>query len=171
MNTVIALVVVFALSFASAQIDCSPNVNGVNYDLSPLMAQNGSYVVSGSWNNTMYTFMIQVCGDVSPKPSSCGKAAPIYQLSTDQDECNALGDSNVYAWDETPFQDGLMLNMYHGDWANHITAYQSILYITCNPKVVMSEVVFEHMRYCTDPDNGLVVGLQAHFNIQTKLVC
>jgi len=168
----LALVLIVATLFEQSwatQYNCKPTVNGIQYDFTSLAAQNGSYLASGAINGTNYIFQIQICGDVSPQPySACSVASPINQLTTNKSICYALADSAVYAWDNTPFNNGIMLSLYHGTWLNHITARNSILYFICGKD---SPVVFEHERIALDTDDNLYVGAQFHFTLSSPLAC
>ena len=66
---------------------------------------------------------MQLCHDVAtPISSACETPAPIYQISQDKSKCIYLGQNSVWssefvktniskvsAWDNTPYNDGVIL--------------------------------------------------------------
>ena len=73
-----------------------------------------------------------MCGDVTNPVGSCTHPAPLYQISGDKSSCTYLGDTPVYAWDPTPYNDGVMLTYYHGQALNNIENISSRIYLLCN---------------------------------------
>eukprot|EP00117_Sycon_ciliatum_P031284 scpid72297/ scgid24503/ len=172
---VVALVAVPSVSATAA--DCTFTLGAKKYDLSPLKAANGSYVVSQSiddsqggylyFNNeegvtSKYTFQLQICGNVEqPVSKACKTPAPVYMISEDGQTCMALGNIEAAAFNENPYKDGINLRMYNGDAVSHIQDYAATIYFVCNPKLKMQAPAFEHMTNF----------YAAHFKVFTSLVC
>eukprot|EP01114_Cavostelium_apophysatum_P015169 TRINITY_DN407_c0_g1_i1.p1 TRINITY_DN407_c0_g1~~TRINITY_DN407_c0_g1_i1.p1 ORF type:complete len:177 (+),score=11.28 TRINITY_DN407_c0_g1_i1:78-608(+) len=151
---------------------CQFELNNKAYDLSPLIAQNGSYQWHQQFNGTDTIFQLQICGDVHQDLHYClGGPAPANMIDTSTYTCTALGDSNVYSWDLNPYNDGVRLTYYHGDRLSNIAFYSATVYFVCDPSVLLTEFVAEHERTCVDPDGGQTLGGYFHFTAKTKLVC
>mmetsp|Transcript_10866 Transcript_10866/g.11946 ORF Transcript_10866/g.11946 Transcript_10866/m.11946 type:complete len:182 (-) Transcript_10866:28-573(-) len=173
------ILTVFVIVGATATtIPCKFTAAGKNYDLTALIPSNGSYVWQQPLNDTGHVenfwFQLSPCGDVAPFFDSCKRASPLNQVSANKTTCKALGDSTVYAWDETPFKDGVMLNLYHGDYINHVTSSQARIYFICDA-TQFGKFHVEHVRTCKDYNDashpGVILGDQYHFRINSKYAC
>jgi len=151
-------------------MSCKPTIAGRTYDLTSLIAANGSYIWKAAWNGTSYWFQVQICGDVAHRISSCHSAAPAYQISSDKQTCKHLGETGVAAWDPNPYNDGIYLTYYHGANLNNVQHLSARIYFICQPSGT-SQIAFEHIRMCTDPSDKLQYGGTYHFSIYTPLVC
>jgi len=172
-RSLLFLVVLCAIgACVGTTISCNPTINGQTFDFTPLVAKNGSFLWQVPFNGSNFYFQVQLCGDVtSPISTACSGPAPVYQISADKSHCLALGSTAVSAWDLTPYGDGVRLTHFHGDPLDNIGWRQTSLYFLCNPHVTMSEILFEHVRSCTDPDDQLQIGALYHFKFQTKYAC
>jgi len=161
----------FLLPFVwSASISCKPTVAGRTYDLTPLVAKNGSYIWNSKWNGTNYWWQGQICGDVANPVPSCTHPAPMYQISQDKSQCTFLGETAVAAWDPNPYNDGIYLTYYHGATINNVQHLSARIYFVCTPGQV-GTLSFEHVRKCTDPNDKLEYGGTYHFFVGTQYVC
>jgi len=175
MESVRFIIFVFFFLFSfhyvwTANISCRPTVAGRTYDLTPLIAKNGSFAMNAKFNGTTVWFVAQICGDVVNPPSACTVPAPFYQLSQDKTKCMHLGQTMVSVWDENPYKDGIYLTHYHGFAMNNVQHVAARIYFVCTPGAV-GTLSFEHMRSCTNSDDNLVYGGQYHFFVGTKYVC
>ena len=150
-------------------MNCKPVVAGKQYDFTGLINSTGSYQFTGTVNNTNFIFQFQMCGNVANPLSKACPPSPVLQMTADLTSCWSLGDSNVYAWDQSPSQNGIMLQMYHGDTLNDIERRSSIVYISCSRSP--APIFFEHERVCFDSVSGNQLGGQYHFAIKSKLAC
>eukprot|EP01092_Planopodium_desertum_P009610 TRINITY_DN4171_c0_g1_i1.p1 TRINITY_DN4171_c0_g1~~TRINITY_DN4171_c0_g1_i1.p1 ORF type:complete len:179 (-),score=20.04 TRINITY_DN4171_c0_g1_i1:84-620(-) len=165
--------------FASVALATSPEAaackftdsTGYTFDFSSLTSNSSSgYLWTSAFNNSNYLWQLNVCANVAvPKSSACGAASPGYSLNLNTGTCLYLGDVNVYAFDTTPENDGVMLTYYHGQYVNDITSITARIYFVC--QATPDAPSFEHVRLCTDPDDGLQVGWQYHFFYPTPLAC
>jgi len=168
-----AVSAVLLVSFANCgKFSCQPTILGRTYDLTSLLSPNGSWIwvapLNGSNSNVIW--QVQLCDDVKQEFEACTTPSPVNLITEDRKNCTALGDSNVYAWDEVPYLDGIRLTYFHGAAIDHIEWYSSTIYIVCNPSANVP-IIFEHTRSCMDKTVGFELGGQFHFKIQTKIVC
>jgi len=169
---VFCIAVICAISVSGLTIPCNPTINGQSFDFTSLVAKNGSFLWQVPFNGSNTYFQVQLCGDVTaPISTACSGPAPVYQISADKSQCLALGSTAVSAWDLTPYDDGVRLTHFHGDPVDNIGWRQTSIYFLCNPHVTMSEILFEHVRSCVDPNDELQVGALYHFKFQTKYAC
>ncbi|XP_022289609.2 uncharacterized protein LOC111101417 [Crassostrea virginica] len=178
MKTVIVLMLCFVVVLGSKQNvkQCKyTDASGKTYDLSPLVSAKPFiwiqtlYVISDNkWDNLAaddimnVTIQLSVCRNARPTISNnCSTNGSIYTVDK-SNGCITWGDAEVAAFDQTPYKDGVFLQMFHGSVVDHPTKYSSNVYFICNPKVDVPKPVMEHVKAGTN---------QAHFRIETKYAC
>eukprot|EP00047_Mylnosiga_fluctuans_P002569 m.225025 g.225025 ORF g.225025 m.225025 type:complete len:171 (-) comp11195_c0_seq1:38-550(-) len=165
---VVALLFVGALGF-----DCSATFQGHTYNLSPLIATNGSYTwgvkaINVAGNNIItlaedtvtYRYELQVCGAVKSAFSTCKPGSAINRIDP-QGNCTSLGNADVAFFSPNPYNDGVYLSYWAGDDIDHIQKYSSRIYFICDQGHQVTPPVFEHEKSF----------YQNHFSIQTSLAC
>mmetsp|Transcript_71108 Transcript_71108/g.113004 ORF Transcript_71108/g.113004 Transcript_71108/m.113004 type:complete len:175 (+) Transcript_71108:72-596(+) len=164
------------IAISEAANSCVFNLGNKTYDLSPLIAANGSYTWQemDAQTNISYIFELQLCDAVKTAyPSVCNypnsgiNMIPVKNPSV----CYSYGQYNVYSADEAVYKDGLFLSYYHGTMVDNIYFMSTNIYIICAKNTVMSKPTFEHSRTCTDSDDDMALGPQGHFKIFTKYAC
>jgi len=157
----VAVLCACASSIQSAQVTCGTTVNGKTVDLSPLIAKNGSYLISAPWNGTAYEFEIQICENVQTRFKTCiNVPSPVNQINAKTEECINVGDITTTAWDENPSGQGVYVTYYHGKNIDNVIHRSARIYFECNDTIVGSPV-FEHVTTCG----------QYHFSWSTKYAC
>jgi len=161
-TNVLALIVVVLCASTVIMVDalCGYTVNGKVVDMSPLTAKNGSYEITAVWNDTKYTFELQVCKNVDTQFKGCTVPSPVNQINPATGECINVGDLATTAWDENPSQKGIYVTYYHGQNIDSVIHRSARIYFECNATEIGSPV-FEHVTTCG----------QYHFSWSTKYAC
>jgi len=167
-------VVVVVLAFECincSTISCTPTINGKKYDFTSIVSPTGKYQWQADWNGTLYTWQLQVCGDITNQTfKSCTHDSPINQITPDGNQCTYVGETLVSAWDVTPYDDGVMITYFHGQPMNNINWRSATLYFVCGVDQ-FDYPIFEHIRTCYDSESGSELGGIYHFAIVTRLAC
>jgi len=151
---------------------CTFTYQGKTYDLSPLIANNGSWVFeqtmyqidgtnifdANSPETINYTFQVQVCQNVQPLFLNCKTPSPVNVIDK-SGNCTALGDINAATFDINPYADGVYLTYYHGDAVNHMQHHEARIYFVCATSP--SPIFVEHLK----------TFYQWHFMFKTPLAC
>jgi hypothetical protein len=152
---------------------CQFTYQGKVYDLATLMLPTGYY-----WKEMLYltnaanlqsntapatvtmNFELNICANVKSQFPSCTMPSPINMITADGKNCTALGDLRTMSMDLTPFQDGVMVEYWHGEWMDNIHSYATTVYITCGSSFAAPFV--EHLK------SGFNM---YHISIRSPLVC
>jgi len=101
----------------------------------------------------------QICGAVKSRNGKCDPNSAV-NIIYPSGNCSSGGDSRVATLATTPYRDGVQISYYSGDYLDHINAYETTIFITCNKNAQAPFV--EHLKAYT---------YQWHIRLETPVVC
>eukprot|EP00762_Andalucia_godoyi_P002407 ANDGO_02738.mRNA.1 hypothetical protein len=159
----VAFCALLAVSWAAPSANCKYNMpDGRVIDLAKYWTPDG-YRFQGA--NSSVVIQLQICDAVSkPIAANCPPGGAIYEINTQTGFCLSLGAAHLFAIDEVPSQNGVMLTYYNGSPFNNVARRLGRVYFECDASAGKGAPAYEHDHYCD-------YGYQVHIKFASAAIC